>query len=420
MAFMDNIGWKKHYRINKIFMDDKIRKILEFVDKNNLYPDLRIIQGGADPEVIVDGKKVIMFSSNNYLGLATHPRTKQAAIEATKKYGTGSDGSRMLSGNLQIHRDFEIAITKFKGGEDAIVWPTGYSANVGVITAITNPPKIGVGDFWQKKTIIISDELNHASIVDGCSLSKQKVVVYKHCDIQDLENKLKKYKSRRKLVVTDSVFSMDGDIAPLDTIAPLCKKYNALLMIDEAHSTGVLGKRGHGATDFFNLKAVKDIDIILGTCSKALASTGGFVVGSKELIRYLRIASRSYIFSTAMTPAASASLITALEVIDTEPWLREKMWENTEYMRKGLNQLGFDTCGSQTQIIPILIGSDKDAINFTRKLFDKGIFGPCVRWPAVPKGKARIRFTVMATHTKEQIDYLLKSCREIKDEIKIV
>ncbi|MDD5110061.1 MAG: 8-amino-7-oxononanoate synthase [Patescibacteria group bacterium] len=399
---------------------NKIKEILEYVDNHQLYPDLRIIQGGAEPEVMIDGKKVLMFSSNNYLGLATHPKTVNAAVEATKNYGTGSDGSRMLSGNLQVHRDFELAIAKFKGGQDAIVWPTGYSANVGVISAVMNPPAIGAKDFFNKKSLILSDELNHASIIDGCRLSGQDIVVYKHCDVQDLERKLRKFIRRRKLVVTDSVFSMDGDIAPLNKMAPLCKKYNALLMIDEAHSTGMLGDSGHGATEYFGLKAVDDIDIILGTCSKALASSGGFVVGSSDLIRYLRISSRSYIFSTAMTPAASASLIAALEVIEKEPWIREKMWQNVELMRNGFNKVGFNTCGSQTQIIPILIGTDENAIIFSRKLFKKGVFGPCVRWPAVPHGKSRIRFTVMATHTKEQIDYLIKSCREIGRELKII
>jgi len=200
----------------------------------------------------------------------------------------------------------------------------------------------------------------------------------------------------------------------------LCKRYDALLMIDEAHSTGILGKSGHGTLEHFGLKPIKDVDIVLGTCSKALAATGGFVVGSKNLIRYLRVSSRSYIFSTAMTPAASASLITALNVIQEEPLLRKNMWQNAEYLRDGFHKLGFNTLLSETQIIPILIGSDEDAIQFTRELFNKGIFGPCVRWPAVKKDKARIRFTVMATHTKDQMDYLLKSCEEIGKELKIL
>jgi len=396
---------------------EKIKKILDYVDNHGLYPDFRIIEGGANPEVIIDGKKVLMFSSNNYLGLATHPSVINAAIDATKKYGTGAGGSRMLSGNLQVHRDFELAIAKFKGGEDAIVWPTGYSANVGTVSAVMELFKINSADFLSKKGVILSDELNHASIIDGCKMSKQKVVVYKHCNVDDLEKKLKKYKNRRTLVITDGVFSMDGDIAPLDKISAVCKQYKALLMIDEAHATGMLGKDGHGTSEHFGLKPVKDDDIVLGTCSKALGATGGFVVGSKDLVRYLRIASRSYIFSTAMTPAASGSLIEALKVIEADPKIREKMWNNVEHMREGFKKIGFDTLTSQTQIIPILIGTEEKAIKFTRMLFDKGIFGPCVRWPAVEKGKARIRFTVMSTHTEKQIDYLLKSCEEIGREL---
>ena len=399
---------------------DNIGRILEYVDSHQLYPDLRIIESGAEPEVVIDGKNVLMFSSNNYLGLATHRKVIAAAIEATKKYGSGADGSRMLSGNLKVHRDFELAIAKFKGGEDAIVWPTGYSANVGVISAVMNPPSIGPRDFFTKKSIILSDALNHASIIDGCKMSGQQVIVYNHCDVVDLENKLKKYHRRRVLIVTDSVFSMDGDVAPLDKISQLCKKYGSILMIDEAHATGMQGDHGHGTMERFGLKAMKDVDILLGTCSKALAATGGFVVGSKELIRYLRITSRSYIFSTAMTPAASASLIAALEVIETEPEIRERMWENVIYTRNGFQKIGFDTLTSETQIIPILIGPDDKAIDFSRRLFDKGIFGPCVRWPAVEKGKARIRFTVMATHTKDQIDFLLKNCGEIAKELNIL
>lgn len=398
---------------------DQIKDILNYLDDHDLYPDLRLICSGADPEVIIDGKKVLMFSSNNYLGLATNQFLVDAAIEAIRQFGVGSDGSRLLSGNLSIHRKLEEKIAEFKGGEDAIVWPTGYSANVGTISALTNYPNLKAG-ILQDKNIIISDELNHASIIDGCKMSKQKIFIYKHKDTRDLERILKKFRKKRKLVITDGVFSMDGDIAPLDKISILCKKYNALLMIDEAHATGMLGKNGEGTPEYFGLKPVRDIDIVMGTFSKALASTGGFVVGSKELIRYLKIASRSYIFSTAMTPATSASSIAALDLISRDPSIRENMWNNVEYMRKGFQDIGFNTLDSSTQIIPILIGSDEMAIKFSRLLFDRGIFGPCVRWPAVNKGMARIRFTVMSTHKKEHIDYLIKSCFEIGKELGIL
>ena len=388
----------------------RIRKILQYAYAHDLYPDLRLVEGPPEPEVVVDGKKVLIFTSNNYLGLATHPKIVRSAIEATKKWGVGSDGSRLLSGNLKIHREFEEAIASFKKGDDAIVWPTGYSANVGVVSAIGQLLKVGPADFLSLKTIIISDELNHASIIDGAKLSKQKKVVFRHRDMADLESKLRWYRFRRKLVVTDSIFSMDGDIAPLDKMVDLCKRYNAMLMIDEAHATGVLGKTGHGSLEYFNLKPTQDVDIVLGTCSKALAASGGFVVGDHDLITYLRVASRSYMFSTAMMPASSAALITALQIIDTEPEHREALWRNTNHLRSSLKDKGFDTSTSETQIIPVMIGEDAKAIAFSRKLFDKGIFAPAVRWPAVAKGLARLRLTVMATHQKDQLDYLVKCC----------
>ena len=392
---------------------------MKYVEDHALYPDMRIIDGPPEPEVIVDGKKTLMFSSNNYLGLATHPRMIEAASAALKKYGTGSDGSRLLSGNLKVHREFEEAIAKFKGGDDAIVFPTGYSANIGVISAVMNPIKVGPSDFFNLKGVVISDELNHASIIDGAIMSKQKKAIYKHRDMNDLERLLRKYKRRRKLVVTDGVFSMDGDIAPLDKISELCKKYDALSMIDEAHSTGIVGKTGHGTLEHFGLKAMEDIDIVLGTCSKALANTGGFVVANKMLVRYLKVASRSYFFSTAMTPAASAALIMALKIIEEEPQWREKLWENANYLRNGFKANGFNTFTSETQIIPILVGLDENGIKFSRMLFDRGIFAPCIRWPAVAKGEARIRFTVMATHTREQLDKLLGACKKIKEDLRL-
>lgn len=395
----------------------KIESIISFVQKNSLYPDLREVQGAPEPETIVDGKKVILFTSNNYLGLAAHPRVKKAAVDAINKYGVGSDGSRLLSGNIDIHRQFEKDIATFKGGEDAIVWPSGYAANVGTISAIMNYLKVGPMDFLSFKGIVLSDELNHASIIDGIKLSRQHSLIYKHKDLKDLERKLSLNRWRRTLVVTDSVFSMDGDIAPLPEISKLCKKYGATLMIDEAHASGVLGKKGHGSLDYFNLKAGEDVDIVLGTCSKALASSGGFVVAKKVIVDYLRIASRSYMFSTAMLPAASAALIEVLKIIDDEPERRKQLISNVEYLRNELHKIGFFTFGSETQIIPMLIGKEEDAISFSRKLFERGVFAPAVRWPAVSKNMARIRITVMSTHTKEHLVKLIESCEIIAKEL---
>lgn len=401
-----------------------IEKFLEFIDKNGLYPDLRIIEGAATPEVFIDGRKVLMFSSNNYLSLSTHPSVINATIEAVKKYGGGSGGSRLLSGNLKIFRELEEKIVEFKGGEDAIVWPTGYSANVGIITAVMDSSIFKISGplniFSGRKNIILSDEINHASIIDGCRMTKQEVAVYEHLDMEDLEKLLKKYSGARKLIVTDGVFSMDGDIAPLDKISTLAKKYSALTMVDEAHASGILGKTGKGTLEYFNLKPVKDIDIVMGTLGKSFGSAGGFVTGSKNLIRYLRVASRSYMFSTAMTPATAAAAMAAINVAQTEPQWREKLLENSNYLRTGFQKIGFNTLGSQTQIIPILIGEDEKAIKFSRELFEKNIYAPAVRWPAVEKGKARIRVAVMAAHTKDQIDYLVKCCEEVGRDLKVI
>lgn len=400
---------------------EKIEKLLYYIEKNDLYPDLRIIQGSATPEVVIDGRKVLMFSSNNYLSLSTHPKIIRAAIEATKMYGVGSGGSRLLSGNLEVHRRLEKKIVEFKGGEDAVVYSCGYSANVGIIPAVMKVMKLfPTPSLFQKKGVILSDALNHASIIDGCRMSGQEIVVYRHCDMDKLEQELIKYKRRRKMIVTDGVFSMDGDIAPLDKISFLAKKYGAITMVDEAHATGVLGDNGRGSMEYFNLRPVKDIDIVMGTLSKALGSSGGFVVCSKRLVKYLRVASRSYMFSTAITPAASAAAISAIEVIQNEPALAEELRKNTSYMKDGFQRIGYNTLGSQTQIVPILIGSEEKAIKFSRILFEKGIFGPCVRWPAVEKGKARVRFTVMKAHTTDQIDKLLGCCEEIGRSLKII
>jgi 8-amino-7-oxononanoate synthase len=397
-----------------------IKTILKFVDENKLYPDLQTINGSVDTIIQIDGKDKVMFGSNNYLGLATHPKLKSVAIKAVEDVGVGSDGSRLLSGNLALHKELEEKIASFKKGPAAIVWPTGYSANVGVISAFANPIKVRPSDFFSRKTVVISDELNHASIVDGIKLAGADKAIYRHNDMNDLKSVLHKNKNRRNLIVTDGVFSMDGDIAPLDKIVPLAKEYGASVMVDDAHGTGILGPTGKGTLEHFGLEPVKDVDIVLGTFSKALAGTGGFVVGSEDLVRYLRIASRSYMFSTAMTPAASASLIVALQILEEEPNRREQLTANTVWLRNALHELGFYTCGSVTQIVPILIGKDEDAINFSRELNSLGYYVPAVRWPAVPKNMARLRISVMATHTQDQLNGMIHSCKKVLSSMNFI
>jgi len=388
-----------------------IEKNLDLINKKLIYPDIKTISSAAGPVVKIDGKEVLMFSTNSYLGLTTHPDVKRAAIEAIEKYGTGAGGSRILSGNFAVHQQLEDKLAELKSTESALVYPSGYSTNIGAIHALTH--SFGF-ELIKKKFIILSDKLNHASIIDGCKMGNSvKVVVYNHNDADDLESKLKKYKSNRKLVITDSLFSMNGDIAPLDKIYPLTKKYNSLLMIDEAHSTATLGRNGRGALEHFDMQNVANKIIIMGTLSKALAGQGGFIAGKKSLIDYLRVASRSYMFSTALTPAAAASVIAAINVVLKDNHLINKLHENTIYIKEKLTNLGFDILGSQSQIVPILIGDEEKAIETSKKLFEKGIFAPCARWPAVEKGKARIRITIMALHTKEQIDFFIEAFNKI-------
>jgi len=396
--------------------EEEINKLLNFVEKKNLYPEIKNIELN-EPETFVNGKKVLLFCSLNYLNLANHPKVKKAAIRAIEKYGVGAGGSRFISGNFEIHNLLEKRIAEFKREEAGLILHTGYVTNVGIIPALMNFPKIGNFSFLEKK-LIFSDELNHASIIDGCKLSKAKVIIYRHNDMKDLEEKLKKYNHARKLIITDSVFSMDGDIAPLPEIVKLARKYNALTMIDEAHATGVLGERGAGATEYFHLEG--QIDVVMGTFSKAFGCFGGYVVGKERLIKYLKAANRPSIFSVFLPPAIAAAILVALEEIENNKEIRKKILENAAYLRTNLRKIGFNTLTSETQIIPILIGSEEKAIQFANFLFGNGFYAPAVRWPAVPKGKARIRFTVMTKHTKEQIDKLLNACEDIGKKLKII
>lgn len=407
---------KNNFQDNKRLNED-IKDLLNSVDKEELYPEVKSVESN-EPETFISGKKVLLFCSLNYLGLAHHPNIKRAAIEAIKKYGVGAGGSRFVSGNFELHNILEKKIAQFKKEEDAVVFQTGYVTHIGVIPALMNLPKVFPFSFLNTKGVIFSDELNHASIVDGCKLSKAEIVIYKHKDMNDLEGKLKKYKNRKKLIITDSVFSMDGDIAPLPKIVELAKKYNAMTMIDEAHATGILGKRGAGATDYFHLEG--QIDVVMGTLSKAIGCLGGYVAGKKYLMKYLRAATRPSVFSVFLPPAIAGAAIAAIDEIQKNPDLIKKLWNNADYLKNNLQKLGFNTLNTETPIIPILIGDEKKAIKMAKLLYEKNIYAPCIRWPAVPRGKARIRFIVMATHTKGQIDYVLQACREIGQFLKII
>ena len=350
-----------------------------------------------------DDSEYIMMASNNYLGLTHDARVQQAAMQAIQRYGTGSGGARLTSGSFPLFKELEIAIANFKGTEQSLVFNTGYMANVGTITALMN-----------KNSIIISDELNHASIIDGCRLSGARIERYNHKDIEHAEHILKNYKSSHKMIITDGVFSMDGDIAPLDKLYELGKEYNALLMVDDAHSTGVLGN-GRGTAHHFGLT---DVDVQLGTLSKALGSVGGYVAGRKELIEYLVNYSRSFIFSTALSPADIGAALEALTIVKNKPLVVEQLNENTAYMANKLQSMGIE-CDDETPIFPIIVGDNERALSLAYELELRGIIITAIRPPTVPVGESRLRMTVTAAHSQEQLDYVANTLRDLLVDMNI-
>lgn len=362
------------------------------IKKNGYYPFFREIESAQDTEILIKGKKILMFGSNSYLGLTNHPKTKEAAINAIKKYGTGCAGSRFLNGTIDLHIQLENVLADFVGKRAAIVFSTGLQSNLGTVSALT-----GRNDY------ILIDELDHASIIDGCRLSFSKTIKYKHNDIDDLENILKSLPSDGiKLIVVDGVFSMEGDVANLPQIVKVAEKYSANIMVDEAHSLGVFSKNGSGVSAHFGL--TDKIDIIMGTFSKSLASVGGFIASDEHTINYLKHQSRSLMFSASISPANAASAIAAIEIVKAEPWRIEQLWKNTRYALKSLKDLGFDVGKTETPIIPIYVRDDVKTFKLTKMLQDEGVFVNPVVSPAVKSDSSLIRFSLMATHTFEQID----------------
>ena len=350
-----------------------------------------------------NNREFIMMASNNYLSLTHDLRVQQAAKYAVEQYGTGSGGARLTSGTFPLFNELELGIADFKHTEQALVFNTGYMANVGTITALMN-----------KNSVIISDELNHASIIDGCRLSGAHIERYKHKDVEHAEYILKNYKSAYKMIITDGVFSMDGDIAPLDKLYELGKEYNALLMVDDAHSTGVLGN-GRGTAHHFGLT---DVDVQLGTLSKALGSVGGYVAGRKELIEYLVNYSRSFIFSTALSPADIGAALEALTIVKNVPLVVEQLNENTAYMANKLQSMGIE-CDDETPIFPIIVGDNERALSLAYELELRGIIITAIRPPTVPVGESRLRMTVTAAHSQEQLDYVANTLRDLLVDINI-
>lgn len=388
-----------------------IKKALKYIENKELYPKIRIIEGCPTNIFIkINNKKIISFCSNDYLGLANKDILKKAAHNAIDKYGIGSGGSRLISGNTDIQIELEKTVAQYKKQNDAITFATGYMVNSGVIPAIMNATRFF--KFSIKGNILFSDEYNHASIIDGCRLSDAKIVKYKHKDTRDLEKKLKKYRKYRKMIVTDGIFSMDGDIAPLPEIVKLAKQYDAITMVDDAHASGVLGKEGRGTAEYFNIDP-GEIDLIMGTFTKAFGGIGGFIAGNKDMIKYLRVNTRTYIFTAPIPPMICASLISSIKESIVNPSLRKQLWENVEYLKENLLRLNCNLLSTESQIIPIYIGNEKKCEKISNFLFTRGILIPCVRWPAVPWGSARLRLTVKASHTKQQMNKLVNILKKI-------
>lgn len=367
---------------------------------------LRLIESAQSPEIILEGRKVILLCSNNYLGLANSQFLKEAAINAIKKYGVGSGASRLISGNMILHEELETRIAGFKKTDCALLFNSGYHANIGII-----PAMVSEGD------LILSDELNHASIIDGCRLSKANIIIYPHKDVDFIEKVLKKSKHRKKLIITDGIFSMDGDIAPLAEIVYLKNKYDFILMVDEAHATGVIGENGRGVVDYFNLNGT--VDIMMGTLGKALGCYGAFVATNNIFKKYLINKARSLIFSTSLPPLICASAITAIDIVEKRPGLIKRLHKNVALIKKRLRRLFHKIPENEVPIIPLIIGEEGKTMKICEMLLREGIFIQGLRPPSVPPGTSRLRLTVMATHTEEQLNSVASAIESIFDKFLI-
>jgi glycine C-acetyltransferase len=377
-------------------MDKKLQWIQDELQKlkdDGLYNRIRTLSSPQGAWLVVDGKHVLNFCSNNYLGLANHPRIVQAAQEAVRKYGVGPAAVRTIAGTMDMHLELERRLAAFKGVEAAITFQSGFTANMGTIPALVG-----------KEDAVFSDELNHASIIDGCRLSGAKIIRFAHCNPQDLDRVLSEERSKypRAMVITDGVFSMDGDMTPLDKIYEVSKKYDAILMVDDAHGEGVVGKGGRGIVDHFGLHGKVDVEI--GTLSKAFGVVGGVSAGNPVVVEWLRQRGRPFLFSSAMTVPDVAACLAALDILESSTELVDKLWENTRYFKAEMKKLGFDTGSSTTPITPIMLGEAPLAQQFSRELFENGVFAMSIGFPTVPRGKARIRVMISASHAKEDLD----------------
>ncbi|HEV7845313.1 MAG TPA: 8-amino-7-oxononanoate synthase [Thermoleophilaceae bacterium] len=371
-------------------MSGEIEDRLAEIRDRGLYRRMRCVSGPQGPRVLLDGKPVLLLCSNNYLGLADHPRVREAAAEAAMRYGAGSGASRLVSGNMTIHRRLEKELAEFKGSEACLLFGSGYLANAGVVSALARE-----GD------VVFSDALNHASIIDGCRLSRAETFVYDHCDVDHLEWGLRQAGGRGSLIVTDGVFSMDGDVAPLAAIVELAQRYDARVMVDEAHGTGAIGPGGRGAVADAGLDG--EVDVIVGTLGKSLGSYGAYVCCDGEMAKYLINTARTLIFSTALPPPAVAAAMAALELLREQPRRVEKLQRNAAVLRDALADEGLPVPATSTQILPVIVGDAEDSVRASERALEKGIFAQAIRPPTVPAGSSRLRLTVMASHTRSEL-----------------
>jgi 8-amino-7-oxononanoate synthase len=392
---------------------DVFQKCFDFkeadqVRSTGFYPYFRMIASGQDPVVTMNGQQVIMLGSNNYLGLTNHPEIKQAAAQALENYGTGTAGSRFLNGTLEIHVELEEKLAQFMGREAALTFSTGFQVNLGVISSLID-----------RKDVVILDNLDHACILDGARLSFGRVLKYPHNEMDALEERLRNVDDDNSaMIVVDGVFSMEGDLADLPRIVELKKKYGARLMVDDAHGIGVMGEHGRGTAEHFGVE--DETDLVMGTFSKSLATVGGFVAGDSQVLDFIKHRARSLMFSAAPPPASVASVIKALEIIEREPERRQLLWDHTAYMKHEFSTMGYDTGESESPVIPLVVGEDMAAFRMTIRLQEEGVFANPVVSPAVPEGRAMMRTSYMATHTRDHLDRALEAFREVGREMGVI
>jgi 8-amino-7-oxononanoate synthase len=383
-------------------------EVAERVRNAGVYSFFRVIESAQDPEVVCDGRRMIMLGSNNYLGLTNDPRVKEAAIDAVRKYGSGCAGSRFLNGTLDLHVRLEERLARFMRKDSAVTFATGYQVNLGAISCL-----VGKGD------VVYLDKQDHACIIDGARLSFGEVRKFKHNDARDLARQMRNDTAARgRMIVVDGVFSMEGDIAPLPEIVAAAREFDAAVMVDDAHGIGVLGPTGRGTAEHYGLE--EDVDLVMGTFSKSMASVGGFIAGDETVIDFIKHRARTLIFSAAPPPASVAAALATIEIMEREPERRTKLWENARFFSEGLRSLGLDTAGSQTPVVPVVVGEDDTALAMVQRLHDEGVFVNCVLSPATPPGRALIRTSLMATHTRDQLTRALEAIGKVAKELQLV